>query len=340
MASLRTEITEIVTGLGMLGLASVDEALAARPEAMVGVEHRHYDKLVAARADGKHGVQFDEAWANGVAFAAAEDGLRDRQPKRVEWKGPHQAPSYEQTPADLRIDHVYLVSCKYGSRLLHNVSPGHLFDRLLVMRPPKAKDWYAEVAAEEYQSLYRAAREYLISHEDGFDDLPSRVTDLSADQHKRLKRPFSRRWPESLAEPAHWFSVAVSHASAERWLKALGNRATQREEALWRLLRLQPAPYFVLGTDHRRRPVRYRVDTPWDFRQRFAFKSFDVWPEARVQPVVRWRGDLIVKATDTPVHVDGHVEVRWSHGRFQGSPEAKVYLKTPHLETPGYTELA
>jgi len=64
------------------------------------------------------------------------------------------------------------------------------------------------------------------------------------------------------------------------------------------------------------------------------------WPEARVQPVVRWRGDLIVKATGIPVHVDGHVEVRWSHGRFQGSPEAKVYLKTPHLETPGYTELA
>ncbi len=166
------------------------------------------------------------------------------------------------------------------------------------------------------------------------------MTDLNADQHKRLKRPFARRWPEPLAGAAHWFSVAVSQASAERWLKALGHRATRREEALWRLLRLQPAPYFVLGTDHRRQPVRYRVDTPWDFRQRFAFKSFDVWPEARAQPVVRWRGDLIVKATDTPVHVDGHVEVRWSHGRFQGSPEAKVYLRTPHLETPGYTVLS
>ncbi|MYH73157.1 MAG: hypothetical protein F4153_11390 [Acidimicrobiia bacterium] len=64
---------------------------------------------------------------------------------------------------------------------------------------------------------------------------------------------------------------------------ALGGRAGQREEALWRLLRLQPASYVV---------------------------SFDVWPEARVQPVVHWRGDLVVKAASTPVHVDGHVEVR------------------------------
>ena len=339
MATLRTEVTEIVTGLGMLGLASVDEALAVRPSAMVGVEEHHYDKMVAARAEGKHKLQFEEAWDNGVAFAAADDGLRGRVPKRVEWKGPHQAPSYEQTPADLRIDHVYLVSCKYGSRLLHNVSPRHLFERLLAVRQGPAGDWYAEVALAEYQALYQEAREYLTGQEEGFDDLPLAVAELNADQHRRLKRPFSRRWPEPLAEAAHWFSVAVSQASAERWLSALGSRATRREEALWRLLRLQPAPYFVLGTDHRRQPVRYRVDTPWDFRQRFAFKSFDVWPEARVQPVVRWRGDLIVKATDTPVHVDGHVEVRWSHGRFHGSPEAKVYLKTPHLETPGYTEL-
>lgn len=340
MASLRTEITEIVTGLGMLGFESVDEVLAARPSEMVGVEARHYEKLSAAWAGGEHGRQFEEAWANGVAFAAAEDGLRERQPRRVEWKGPHQAPSYEQTPADLRIDHVYLVICKYGSRLLHNVSPRHLFERLLAVRQGSAGDWYADVALAEYQALYQAARQYLAEHEDGFDDLPSTVTELNADQHRRLKQPFSRRWPEPLAEAALWFSVAVSQVSAERWLRALGQRATRREEALWRLLRLQPAPYFVLGTDHRRRPVRYRVDTPWDFRQRFAFKSFDVWPEARVQPVVRWRGDLVVKDTDTPVHVDGHVEVRWSHGRFQGSPEAKVYLKTPHLETPGYTELA
>lgn len=110
MASLRTEITEIVTGLGMLGFESLDEALAARPSEMAGVERHHYDRLIAARADGKHGVQFEEAWANGLAFAVAEDGLRGREPKRVEWKSPHQAPSYEQTPADLRIDHVYLVS--------------------------------------------------------------------------------------------------------------------------------------------------------------------------------------------------------------------------------------
>ncbi len=339
MASLRTEITEITTGLGMLGMGSVDEALAACPEAMVGVEAQQYDRLIDARAQGRYEAQFEEAWANGVAFAAAESGLRGRKPMRVEWKGAHQAPSYEQIPADLRVDHVYLVSCKYGSRLLHNVSPAHLFERLLATRRREAGDWYLKVAPTEYQALYEATRQYLVDQEDGFDDLPPKVTDLSVDQHKRLKKPLARRWPEPVAEAAHWFSVEVARASAEQWLSALGSRLADREEALWRLLRLQAAPYFVLGTDRRHRSVRYRVDTPWDFRQRYAFKSLDVWPEVRAQPVVRWRGDLILRADDAPVHVDGHVEVRWSHGRFQGLPEAKVYLKTHYRETPGYNEL-
>ena len=334
MAALRTEITEIVTGLGMLGLASVDEALAARPSEMVGVEGHHYDKLVAARADGKYGLQFEEAWANGVAFAAAEDGLRDRQPKRVEWKGPHKLPGYDQVPADLRVDYVYLVSCKYGSKLLHNVSPSHLFDRLLVQRHGQRVDWYADVAPDEYQHLYRACRDYM-----GDSELPATIGELDRHGRGRLKEAFQGAWPEPLAEPYRWFAIAVSRASAERWLQALEDRAL-REQTLWRLLRLQPAPYFVLGTDTSWEPLRYRVDTPWDFRVRYRFKSLDAWPEARGQPVVCWRADLVEISTGAPVHVDGHVEVRWSHGRFKGSPEAKVYLDTPHLETPGYTELS
>jgi hypothetical protein len=37
--------------------------------------------------------------------------------------------------------------------------------------------------------------------------------------------------------------------------------------------------------------------------------------------------------------ISGHVEIRWSHGRFVGWPEAKVYLDTPHAEVPGYEAL-
>jgi hypothetical protein len=42
---------------------------------------------------------------------------------------------------------------------------------------------------------------------------------------------------------------------------------------------------------------------------------------------------------DTDRVVEGHVEVRWSHGKFGGVPEAKIYLDTPHHKVAGYQPL-
>ena len=333
MASLRTEITEIVTGLGMLPLGSIEEALQGRPAAMVGVSDNHYDRLAEATKDPANRGVFESAWANGKAFAQAREGLRGRTPLRVEWKGPHQLPGYEQIPVDLRVDYVYLVSCKYGSDLLHNASPSHLFDRLLAVRRGPRGNWYNEVAPGGYQRFYTACRHHL-----GDTDLPEKVTDLNREQRNRLKKAFKRHWPSPLKSSYQQFTTQVSIASAQRWVAALGDTAQTKEELLWRLLRLQPAPYFVLGTSGKT-PVRYRIDTPWDFRQRYEFRSFHIEPEKAGQARVRWQAQLNEKTTGKPIRVQGHVEVRWSHGRFQGAPEAKVYLDTNPFETAGYKTL-
>lgn len=335
VASLRTELTEIVTGLAMLGIGCLDKALDARPPEMLNVTPGHFERLKSARAAAEHRRLFEEAWENGRAFASAADGLRNRLPLRIEWKGSHQTPGYEQVPADLRVDYVYLVSCKYRSKVLYNASPAHLFDRLLATRRGERSDWFLEVAVTEYQELYRACRNHISA-----GNLPESAEHLTSHDRVKLKERFKRTWPTDVAEPYQQLCSSVSEVSANRWQRALGRSRTAREEMLWRLLRLQAAPYFILGMASPRTPVRFRVDTPWDFRQRYEFRSFE--PEADTnsgQPVVRWRADLMDKVSATPLHVDGHVEVRWSHGRFSGAPEAKVYLDTPHEETPGYSPL-
>ena len=108
---------------------------------------------------------------------------------------------------------------------------------------------------------------------------------------------------------------------------------------MWRVLRLQAAPYFVLGADLKDRPLSYRVTTPWDFRTRYALRSVDVWGEHAGQPLVRWRVDIHDREHDAARVIEGHVEVRWSHGKFGGAPEAKIYLDTPHHDVAGYEPL-
>jgi hypothetical protein len=107
---------------------------------------------------------------------------------------------------------------------------------------------------------------------------------------------------------------------------------------LWRLLRIGSAPYYVLGSDGRD-SMLLRVDTPWDWRQRYRLERFDVEPQDFGQPRVGWRAGYLDRREGAHREVSGHVQLRWSHGRFRQRPEAKVYLDTPHVEVPGYHPL-
>ena len=334
MADLRTTITEVVTGLGMIGFDDVDDALAARPRALVDVSCELWDQLADAWSRPSQRQAFVAAWTNGRRFLDARDGLRGREPLLIEWKGSHRSPGDEVVPADLRVDHVYLVSCKYLSQIVINASPAHLFERLLAGgHGTRSGDWYQQVAPEEYQALYDATRRELEAAE-----LPDRVTDLSPGDRTMLRGALRRTWPPGLEAGYADFAGAVARGSARVWHSAL-DRTHDRERMLWRLLRIGSAPYFVLGSSPRG-SLRLRIATPWDWRQQFELREFDVEARPGGQPMVGWRAVVRRRGAGDDVVVDGRVEVRWSHGRFSGPPEAKVYLHTPHAHVPGYFPLA
>ena len=269
MATLRTEVTEITTGLAMLGYRRLDHALGVRPRMMTHVTEEHFDRLIEAREAGRFDAEFETAWANGQRFAFADEGLRGRPPWLIEWKGPHRPPAYEQVPADLRIDHVYLISCKYGSNILMNASPGFLFDGLLADRASEHRDhWYDTVSSRAYRDLWELCRRDLL-RSDPTLELTTDPGDITTAARSTFKSHFRRGWPSDEAESAYrWLAVDVSDQSAKRWKRNLGstrNRRQAGEEMLWRLLRLSSAPYFVLGSSADATALHYRVATPWDY---------------------------------------------------------------------------
>ena len=329
MPALRTEITEIVTGLGMFGYSNLHHAIGMRPPGFENVDDLVYDRLSVAYRSGNHGRAFATAWSNGVRFARSAEGLRGRPPWIVEWKGAHRPPGYEQIPADLRVDHVYLVSCKYGSNILTNSSPANLFD------PRRAEDdWFNAVAPGSYQVLYEECRRLV-------DDpsLPPSVTDLTQEHRRVLKESLPRNLTDHAKRVYREFAVEAASGSSQRWDSYLKAKRSQ-EEMMWRLLRLQSAPYFVLGESAEGHPLAYRVQTPWDLRVSHRFVSFRHWAEQdRGQPIVSWEATYVDLRTSARVSVAGHIEVRWSHGKFAQAPEAKVYLDTPHHAVPAYVPL-
>lgn len=335
MADDKTAVTELATALGCLDFGTASWAVLQRPAELL-VDDTAWAQLERGLHDPGLLALADTAFANGARFAAHPEGLARRRPTRIEWTGGHRPPGDQVIPADLRIDRVYLVSCKYSSKVIHNAAPARLFDHLLLATDGHDRaDWYSAVAPAEHAALAAlAARSVGCSFPAGD---PARA---SVSDRRRLRdalREVGRRWPDGLDGAYASLCHRVSVESAARWRAAAATPGA-REVLLWRLLRLASAPYFVVGS-HGHDTMRLRIDTPWDWRQSFDLRAFHVEAAGAGQPQVRWRADVHDRARGEQRPVEGHVEVRWSHGRFAGPPEAKVYLDTSHDEVPGYVAL-
>jgi hypothetical protein len=329
----RTTVTELATALGMLPYADVGAALAARPGELA-IGETTWTRLADLYEGGTMADEFATAYDNGRAFLEAADALRGRTPRLIEWTGGRRPPGDEVAPVDLRIDHVYLVSCKYLSRNIANPSPARLFEGLLATSGDwDQSDWYLRTAPEEYRALYASCRAAT-----GHLDLPDDPEALTAVERRSLRRALGRSYPGDAPEHYRALCMRVSTVSAERWRENVLRHRVQERQA-WRLLRIGNATYFLLGAEARR-SLRLRVASPWDWRQSFEFLDLDIRAGKAGQPQVDWSVLYRERASRRTQTVEGHVEVRWSHGRFAQPPEAKVYLDTATDEIPGYFALS
>src|SRR6185312_14279750 len=62
--NLRTMVTELGTGLGMLGGDDLDEVLASRPAVMRSLSPEDWDLLHSVKAGGAYDAEFHAAWLN------------------------------------------------------------------------------------------------------------------------------------------------------------------------------------------------------------------------------------------------------------------------------------
>ena len=336
MADDRTILTELATALGMTGHATLQEAIEARPGVLeIGSdEWDDLDRILGARQSA---AVAETAFANGAYFASHADGLNGRTPQRIEWSGGRRLPGDRPVPADLLVDRVYMISCKYLSKILHNTAPAHVFvDGLAVTSQSRGINWFQEVAAEAHEALYARTVEVL-----RLSDMSESPISQTREQRTKLRVALKERatpgLPDELDQEYERLIEEVSRASADLWEAELVDKG-QQERLLWRLLRIYSSTYFILGSDERR-TMRLRVVTPWEWQQSYKFISFEVMAAGRGQPRVNWAATYRHLASGQRRRVRGHVEIRWSHRPFFGSPEAKIYLDTPHERVPGYLDL-
>lgn len=355
MPSLKTKVTEVATALGIIGdYGTAADAIASEgPPGIGNLSDEDWADIVEAYRDGELTKEFECAFGNGRHFLEAELGAA--KPKSVEWRGPRKALYHHDIPADLRINSVYLVSCKYNSKVLLNPSPCALFDGALAERV-RGEHWYRRVAPTEYRAFYEdyvatansqptaQPVERLLWQDDDVAEqavryaraYPADPVELTREQRDLLRKAFPRKLPSSLEAPYRRMARAVASESARRWEASAKGR---ERDLLLKMLRVSAVDYFFLGTQGGR-PQRLKLINSADWHAQYSVESFAASPsDEALQPQVNWCAEIRARAdAQRGCRVEGHVEVRWSHGKFCGNPEAKVYLDTPVEQVPGYEE--
>jgi hypothetical protein len=244
MPAERTFVSEVATGLGMLGHADLDSVLADRPAEMSNLTPEHWDELVAIWRAGKHRPDFVAGFINGQRFLTAPDALNGRRPRIIEWTGGRRSPGDEVVPSDLRVDHVYLISCRDLSRILHNPSPARLVEGLLTHAPVEdLSDWYHRVAPDEYQKLFEACAPSVEG-----SPLPERATDLAKTERRRLAVALRAGWPAGASEAYAALCRSVSERTAYAWSARITSQTA--EAVLWPIQCCPSSLDLVGGHDH------------------------------------------------------------------------------------------
>jgi hypothetical protein len=333
MASPRTALTELATAVGMFW-----DPAGAWPASVESVEVPGIDRSVwhaalapALRTSTDH-REVLTALRNGQRFR--EVVLGGRRPERVRWTGRDKSVWSSEIPRDLVVDDVWFIQAKHDSSCVLNTSPHSVFELLTAESDVHhSASWYATVAPRELQAYYDAVRQAAAP-----GALPIAEADLGAADRVLLKQLLPKRTFLSDEDEAryHELCAAVSTRTADRWQARLG-RATpmQRARLFVRILRIAGGPYWLLGAKAGH-PLRLRVCDTQEWRTRFKLKSFTADPAEAGQPQVDWQAEVVDRTSGATVPVEGFCEIRWSHGKLQGSPECKVQVTTPLGQLPGY----
>ena len=246
--SLRTEVTEIVTGLAMLGVGDLDWALAERP---AGDGQRRRRPLGAPRrgprATRRTRPTSPPAWANGLAFLRADRRAAGPAAAAGRVEGPGQAAGRRRRAR--RPAHRPRLP---GQLQVPVEDPAQLVAGRPVRRLP------GRAAGRHRRRLVRAWPRRASTRTSGRRSATTCPTPSS--RRGRRPRPAAARraggGPAGEAAPAGRQGLPALRPRGgrprppDRWSAALPDVAA-RERMLWRMLRLTGAPYFVLGSSGR-----------------------------------------------------------------------------------------
>lgn len=265
---------------------------------------------------------------------------------KIEWKGPSRLAHSVISSQDILVNNIP-ISVKVESNVVYNLSPKNMFIAIPSGFLPSSdvgENWYIKTAYDSFNRLYLIMKDALGLPYSAVSEFEEKA---SKGERKRIQKflnlnqkggiyddfmaTYTMMCREAAKKSAEIFNDNIS-LSLKEHPKAL-------HEVIAKIfLRLNGIPYLLVCMEKDTVSSLWVPDLTTFLRQ---YKIFDVVAQAdstRKQSVV----NILLRYKDknkSSENLSYHVEIRWSHGKFCGNPEAKLYKHFLWKEVPGFKVL-
>jgi len=238
------------------------------------------------------------------------------------------------------------ISVKVKSHVVYNLSPFNIFVSIPsgMQLAKNSPNWFIEQANDEINELYL----YVKSH--CFDSFPDDIYEFGKkakkEDRKRIKNiiaKFSSKQKVGFYELYIAMCHKVASNSAETFNTKLeaslkSNLKSSTIELMAKtFFRINAVEYIFCGID-KTKDFAVVVPDLTDWKRKWKIIGVSAAPDlSREQSVVNISVEC--ESNKKKYTFNYHVEIRWSHGKFCGSPEGKLYKEFPWLDVPFYKPL-
>lgn len=289
-----------------------------------------YRKELLAR-DGKESISALAMSGRAIRGYLLNNGIT---PKNVVWTGQQNIGATVAVAKDIEVAN-YRISVKENANVFINGSPITVFEDMpsgLFGIKRKGDDWFLKVAKDELEEYFLQCK----AHSNGVEDFDG-VEEFYKKTDKTQRKAFGvkvallhKEKNEKVLSAYAALCQKVSAASADIFNEKLASfrkvnpSITALQPIFHYFFRINGVKYILAGTENNK-PFAVVLESSSDWTKKYQFLGITATPKAAGQPEVLLSFRFKTVATKEEFGVDLKIEIRWSHGKFCGNPEAKVY---------------
>lgn len=264
-------------------------------------------------------------------------------PKKIIWTAKDNIAGVVSVAKDLEILN-YRISVKENADVFINGSPLTVFEDLpngLFGQKKRGEDWFIKTAKKELENYYCLCRKHLLI-EDEFNT----VDKFYANKNKLYKKEFGKNISllhcqknKEVLEAYQILCDKVSHVSAQIFnenllkFKITHTSSGSLQPIFHYFFKINGIKYIIAGTE-KNKPFATILEDSTNWIKKYSFLDIIANPKHAGQPEVILNFLFKDKKTNKQFEIPLKIEIRWSHGKFCGNPEAKVYKQWSYMSLP------